>query len=67
VAYDPINVRHGLIRILDRTAALVVLGSQRRTVPVRLLLGRHAARIVHDVAVPAVVVPLDAGSRGLTA
>jgi nucleotide-binding universal stress UspA family protein len=66
VAYDPINVRDGLIRILDRTAALVVLGSHRHAVPIRLLLGRHAARIVHDAEVPAVVVPLDAGSRGLT-
>jgi nucleotide-binding universal stress UspA family protein len=65
VAYDPTNVRDGLIRMLDRTAAVVVLGSHRRTVPMRLLLGSHAARVVHDVALPAVVVPLDVRSGRL--
>jgi nucleotide-binding universal stress UspA family protein len=67
VAHDPINVRDGLIRILDRTAALVVLGSHRRAAPMRLLRGSHAARVVHDVAVPAVVLALDSGGGRLGA
>jgi nucleotide-binding universal stress UspA family protein len=61
VVYDPINVRAGVLRLVDRTAGLLVLGTHRRTRPRRALVGSHAARIVHDVEVPAVVVPLDRG------
>lgn len=61
VIYDPINVRDGLVRLVDRTAALLVMGAHRRTRPLRVLFGSHAARVVHDVAVPALVVPLDRG------
>jgi nucleotide-binding universal stress UspA family protein len=50
------------VRLVDRTAALLAIGSHRRTRPLRALLGNHAARVVHDVEVPALVVPLDAGS-----
>ena len=58
VVYDPISVRGGLVRLLDRTAGLLVAGSHRRTRPLRALVGSHAARIVHDIEVPALVVPL---------
>jgi nucleotide-binding universal stress UspA family protein len=61
VAYDPLSVRSGLVDLVDRTAAWLVVGSHRRTRPLRALLGSHAARVVHDVEVPALVVPLDAG------
>jgi nucleotide-binding universal stress UspA family protein len=61
VAYDPTSVRDGLVRLVDRTAALLVVGSHRRTRPLRALLGSHTPRIVHDIDVPALVVPLDAG------
>jgi nucleotide-binding universal stress UspA family protein len=61
VIYDPINVRDGLVRLVDRTAALLVIGSHRRTRPLRALFGSHVARVVHDIAVPALVVPLDRG------
>lgn len=61
VVYDPINVRAGVLRLVDRTAGLIVLGTHRRTRPLRALVGSHAARIVHDVEVPALVVPLDRG------
>jgi len=62
VAYDPISVRDGLVRLVDRTAALLVVGWHRRTRLLRALLGSHTARIVHDIEVPALVVPLDAGT-----
>ena len=59
VVYDPISVRGGLVRLLDRTAGLLVAGSHRRTLSAtRALVGSHAARIVHDIEVPALVVPL---------
>jgi nucleotide-binding universal stress UspA family protein len=61
VIYDPISVRNGLVPLLDRTVALVVLGSGRRGSVPRLVLGSHAARVVHDAAVPALVVPLPGG------
>lgn len=61
VVYDPINVRAGVLRLVDRTAGLLVLGTHRRTRPLRALLGSHAARIIHDVEVPTLVVPLDPG------
>jgi nucleotide-binding universal stress UspA family protein len=63
VAHDPISMRDGLVRLLDRTAALLVTGSHRRSLPMRSLLGSHAARVVHDFAIPALVVPLDAGGH----
>jgi hypothetical protein len=57
VVYDPVGVRDGLVPVLDRTAALFVLGSGRgQGVP--QVLGSHAARLVHDAAVPALAVPL---------
>lgn len=58
VVYEPVSVRDGLVPLLDRRAALVVLGSRRRTGVPRLVLGSHAARIVHDATVPALAVPL---------
>ena len=61
VVYGPLSVRSGLVRLVDRTAALLVVGSHRRTRPLRALLGSHASRVVHDVEVPALIVPLDAG------
>ena len=56
--YDPISVRDGLVPFLNRTAALVVVGSRHRQGLGRTVLGSHAVRIVHDAAVPALVVPL---------
>ncbi|HET6950970.1 MAG TPA: universal stress protein [Acidimicrobiales bacterium] len=58
VIYDPVSVQDGLIPFLNRTAALVVVGSRHRHGLGRMVLGSHAVRIVHDAAVPAVVVPL---------
>ncbi len=61
VVYDPVGVRDGLVPLLDRTAALFVLGSGRgRGVP--RVLGSHAARVVHDAALPALAVPLPPGA-----
>jgi nucleotide-binding universal stress UspA family protein len=60
VVHDPISVRGGLIRFVDRTAGLLVMGWHRRSRPLRALLGSHTARVVHDVEVPTLVVPLDA-------
>ena len=62
VVYDPVSVRDGVVRFVDRTAALLVLGTHRRTRPLRAVLGSHAARIVHDIEVAALVVPLDSGA-----
>jgi nucleotide-binding universal stress UspA family protein len=58
VVYDPVSVRDGLVPFLDRTAALVVLGTRHRPSLGRMVLGSHAVRIVHDSAVPALVVPM---------
>ncbi|HET6953734.1 MAG TPA: universal stress protein [Acidimicrobiales bacterium] len=58
VVYDPVSVRDGLVPHLDRVAALVVVGSRRRDGLPRLVLGTHAARLVHDAPVPALAVPL---------
>jgi nucleotide-binding universal stress UspA family protein len=58
VIYDPISVSDGLVPVLDRTAALVIVGSRDRQGLGRMVLGCHAVRIVHDAAVPALVVPL---------
>ncbi|MFP3901290.1 MAG: universal stress protein [Acidimicrobiia bacterium] len=60
VAYDPVSVRDGLVDLAGDTTALVVLGTHHRSRPARTLRGSHAARIVHDLRVPAVLVPLDA-------
>jgi nucleotide-binding universal stress UspA family protein len=62
VAHDPFGVRSGLVRLVDRTAGLLVAGTRRRARPMRALVGSHAARIVHDLEVPVLVVPLD-GTR----
>jgi nucleotide-binding universal stress UspA family protein len=61
VVHDPISVRGGLLRLIDRTAGMLVIGAHRHTRPLRALVGSHAARIVHDIEVPAVVVPLGTG------
>jgi nucleotide-binding universal stress UspA family protein len=61
VVYDPVSVRDGLIPLLDRLAALVVLGTRRRQGMARMVLGSHAARIVHDAPVPALAVRLPRG------
>ncbi|HEY8524079.1 MAG TPA: universal stress protein [Acidimicrobiales bacterium] len=66
VIYDPVSVREGLVPELDRTAALVVLGSRPRQGLPRMVLGSHAARIVHDVAIPALAVPLPAAGESPT-
>jgi nucleotide-binding universal stress UspA family protein len=58
VVEDAIDVRDGLVRLLDRTSALVVLGSQVRRGSGPMAPGSHSARIVRDVAVPALVVPI---------
>jgi nucleotide-binding universal stress UspA family protein len=58
VVRDAIDVRDGLIPVLDRTSALVVLGSHVHPGHGPLAPGSHAASIVHNVAVPALVVPL---------
>jgi nucleotide-binding universal stress UspA family protein len=57
VVYDPVSVRDGLVPVLDRTAALVVLGTHHRHGVARIVMGSQAARIVHDTTVPALVVP----------
>jgi nucleotide-binding universal stress UspA family protein len=58
VIRDSAAVRAGLAELLDRTAALVVIGSRDREDLGRMEPRSRAARIVHDVAVPALVVPL---------
>jgi nucleotide-binding universal stress UspA family protein len=60
VVRDVIDVRGGLIPALDRTSALVVLGSHLRRGPGPLAPGSHAAAILRGAAVPALVVPLPA-------
>jgi nucleotide-binding universal stress UspA family protein len=58
VAEDPACVRDGLLPLLDRTAALVVLGSGPAPTASGKGLGSEAARIVHDAQVPALAVPV---------
>jgi nucleotide-binding universal stress UspA family protein len=58
VVRDALDVRDGLIPVLDRTSALVVLGSHLRAGPGPLAPGSHAASILRNAAVPSVVVPL---------
>jgi nucleotide-binding universal stress UspA family protein len=62
VAYDPVSVRDGLVPLLDRTAALVVVGSRHRPAGPGAIVDSDAARIVNDAPVPAVVVPFPAGA-----
>jgi nucleotide-binding universal stress UspA family protein len=58
VIYDPVSVRDDLVSFLNRTAALVVLGSHHRPGLGQMVLGSNAIHIVHGAAVPALVVPL---------
>ncbi len=58
VIYDPVSVRDGLVPFLDRSAALVVLGTRHQPGLARMVLGSHAVRTVHDAAIPALVVPM---------
>jgi nucleotide-binding universal stress UspA family protein len=58
VVRDAVDVRDGLIPVLDRIAALVVLGSHVRPGPGPLAPSSHAASILRQVPVPALVVPL---------
>lgn len=60
--YDPVSVRDGLVPLLEGTAALVVLGTHHRHGVGRIVLGSHASRIVHDAAIPALVVPARPGT-----
>lgn len=55
--YDPNGVREGLLPVLDRTAALVVLGCRQPPAGSTMVLGGHAARLVHEARVPALTVP----------
>jgi nucleotide-binding universal stress UspA family protein len=58
VVRDAMDVRDGVVPVLDRTSALVVLGSHVRPGPGPLAPGSHAASILRHAAVPALVVPL---------
>jgi nucleotide-binding universal stress UspA family protein len=62
VVYDPAGVHDGLVRLVDRTTALLVMGSHRRVRPLRAVRGREAARVVRGCEVPVLVVPLRAGN-----
>jgi nucleotide-binding universal stress UspA family protein len=64
VVHDPVSVREGLVSLLDRTAALVVLGSRHRPGEAQTVLGSHAARIVHDLSIPALAVPVPVPPAG---
>ena len=61
VVRDPVSVRDAVVDHVGRTTALLVVGTHRRTRPLHGVLGRHVPRIVHDIEVPALIVPLDAG------
>ena len=58
VARNSVSVRAALSRLVDRTAALIVLGSRPREGLGRMVPGSCSASTVHDAAVPALVVPL---------
>jgi nucleotide-binding universal stress UspA family protein len=58
VVRDAVSVRAGLAPLLDRTAALVVLGSSYHEAAGRMAPNSRSASIVHDASVPALVVPL---------
>jgi nucleotide-binding universal stress UspA family protein len=60
VARNSVSVRAALSRLVDRTAALIVLGSRPREGLGSLAPGSCSASTVHDAAVPALVVPLPA-------
>ena len=60
VVRNSTSVRAALSLLLDRTAALLVIGSRRREGLGRMAPGSCSASTVHDVAVPALVVPLPA-------
>jgi nucleotide-binding universal stress UspA family protein len=60
VARNSVSVRAALSRLVDRTAALMVLGSRPRDGLGRMAPGSCSASTVHDAAVPALVVPLPA-------
>jgi nucleotide-binding universal stress UspA family protein len=62
VVYDRVSVGEGLVPLLDRGAALVVLGSRRLQSRRRMVPGSQAERIVNGAAVPALVVPLPLGA-----
>ena len=62
VVRNSMSVRAALSVLLGRTAALIVLGSRRRDGPGRMAPGSCSASTVHDVAVPALVVPLPAAA-----
>jgi nucleotide-binding universal stress UspA family protein len=62
VVRDAVSVRAGLASLLDRTAALVVLGSRQQEGLGRMAPPSCSAGIVHDAAVPALVVPLRPGT-----
>jgi nucleotide-binding universal stress UspA family protein len=57
IAYDGGSVRDGLASTLDRRAALLVLGTHHHHGLGRIVFGSHAARVVHDATIPALVVP----------
>jgi nucleotide-binding universal stress UspA family protein len=58
VLYDPVSVRDGLVPFVNGTTALVVVGSRHRPGLGRMVMGSDAVRIVHDAAVPVLVVPM---------
>jgi nucleotide-binding universal stress UspA family protein len=62
VVRNSITVRAALSRLVDRTAALIVLGSPPREGLGRMVPGSCSASTVHDAAVPALVVPLPPGA-----
>jgi nucleotide-binding universal stress UspA family protein len=57
VVREAIDVCDGLVALLDRTSALVVLGTPVRPRVGPLPSGSDATSMVHDAAVPALVVP----------
>jgi nucleotide-binding universal stress UspA family protein len=58
VVRNSISVRNAFSLLLDRTAALIVLGSRQGERQGRMAPGSCSASIVHGAAVPALVVPL---------
>ena len=60
VVRNSTSVRAALSLLVDRTAALTVLGARRREGLGRMAPGSCSAGTVHDLAVPALVVPLPA-------
>jgi nucleotide-binding universal stress UspA family protein len=58
VVRNSISVRAALSLLLDRIAALIVLGSRQGEGLGRMAPDSCSASVVHDAAVPALVVPL---------